>query len=299
MTGIPVLPADGPHVRASVPLRFEDVTQDGRLSLEALPTALVATVWRGLLADAPAARALRGQGIAPILARLRMEGAAGPFSADALVEAEGTYRLARADDGRVMLDMWSDLHGPVGRTYGTVDRAGERALAGRVFAEHVLTRLFAAPGERRVTDLDFPGAPVVTAARAAMPDFASIAALPDGATPLDAAVRVDPLAVTFGLAHTDSNMHVNSLVYLRVFEEAALRRFAALGRGADVLARTVDIAYRKPCFAGQSMRVAQQAFEHLGQLGVTAVLVAESDAADERTLARARPHAYVRMGFER
>lgn len=281
-----------------MPLRFEDVTQDGRLALEALPTALVTTVWRGLLADAPAARALRSQGIAPILARLRMEGTPGPFSADALVEAEGTFRLARADDGRFMLDMWSDLHGPIGRTYGTADRAGERTLAGRVFAEHVLTRLFAPPGERRVTDLAFDGAPEVTATRAAIPPFESIATVPAGATPLEPAMRVDPVPVAFGVVHTDSNMHVNSLVYLRVFEEAALRRFVALGRSAAVLARTVDIAYRKPCFAGQSMRVAQQAFESGGRLGVAAVLVDESSAESDEKLARTRPHAYVRMGFE-
>jgi acyl-CoA thioesterase FadM len=102
----------------------------------------------------------------------------------------------------------------------------------------------------------------------------------------------------FGLVHTDSNMHVNSLVYLRVFEEAALRRFATLGRGASLLGRTLDIAYRKPCFAGQTMRVVQQAFEEQGRLGVAAVLVDEKEAVSDETLARAKPHAYVRMTFE-
>ncbi len=99
--------------------------------------------------------------------------------------------------------------------------------------------------------------------------------------------------------HTDSNMHVNSLVYLRVFEEAALRRFSALGKGAVVLGRTLDIAYRKPCFAGQTMRVVQQAFEHEGRLGIAAVLVEDGEAASPERLARAKPHAYVRITFER
>jgi hypothetical protein len=93
-------------------------------------------------------------------------------------------------------------------------------------------------------------------------------------------------------------MHVNSLVYLRVFEEAALRRFASLGRGAAVLGRQVDIAYRKPCFAGQTMRVALQAFEKDGRLGAAAVLVSEADAVSAEILARAKPHTYVRMAFE-
>jgi acyl-CoA thioesterase FadM len=93
-------------------------------------------------------------------------------------------------------------------------------------------------------------------------------------------------------------MHVNSLVYLRVFEEAALRRFAALGRGASLLGRTMEIAYRRPCFAGQTMRVVQRAFEDEGRLGMAGVLVADADAASEETLARAKPHAYVRMTFD-
>ncbi len=298
-TGIPPFPDGGPRVGASVSLRFEDVTQDGRLVLEALPTALVATVWRVLLADADAVRALRSQGIAPILARLRMEGTLGPFSAHAPIEAEGTYRYARAEDGRFMVDMWSDLHGPVGRTYGAAERAGQRVSAGRVYAEHVLTRLFAPAADRRVTKLDFPGAPAVTETRESLPPFESIASLPDGATPLEPAMRPDTTPIVFGVLHTDSNRHVNSLAYLRVFEEAALRRFVALGRSAEVLARTVDIAYRKPSFAGQSMRVVQQAFEAGARLGVAAVLVSDAAASHGVNLPAARPHAYVRMEFER
>jgi hypothetical protein len=300
VTAIPPIPADGPRAKAPVPLRFEDVTQDGRIVLEALPTALAVAVWRGILAGSYGARALISRGIVPILVRLQLEGTAGPFSSNANgVEAEGTFRLARADDGRFMLAMWADVHATIGSTYGTVDRAGERALAGRVLAEHVLTRPFAAPEHRRVTDLDFPGAPVLSEPRPALPRFETIAALPEGSVPLEPAMRLDPVPMPFGIVHTDSNMHVNSLVYLRVVEEAALRRFVALGGRSDVLARTADIAYRKPCFAGQSMRVALQAFEAGGRLGVAAVLVTEADAATDESLARARPHAYARMAFER
>jgi hypothetical protein len=281
-----------------VHLRFEDVTQEGRLVLEALPNALGPTVWRGILAHDPTSAATFAAGIVPILSRFVLEGAPGPFSANVPVEAEGTCQLARTDDGRYVLDMWAELFGPIGRTYGSTERAGERAVAGRVFAEHVLTRPFAPPGERRVTSLDYPGAPVVTVTRPPSPAYEAIASLPDGATPLEPAMRVDPVPVTFGLVHTDSNMHVNSLVYLRVFEEAALRRFAALGRGSVLLGRMLDIAYRKPCFAGQTMHVVQQAFEADGKLGVAAALVDAKDAQSDATIARAKPHAYVRMLFE-
>jgi acyl-CoA thioesterase FadM len=297
-TAIPPAPKDTPRNTARVHLRFEDVTQEGRLVLEALPNALGPTIWRGILAHDPSSSATFAAGIVPILSRFVLEGAPGPFSANVPVEAEGTCQLARADDGRFMLDMWADLYGPIGRTYGSTEKAGERALAGRVLAEHVLTRPFAPPGERRVTSLDFPGAPKVTATRPPPPAYEVIASVPEGATPLEASKGVDAVPITFGLMHTDSNHHVNSLVYMRVFEEAALRRFAAIGRGSNLLGRTLDVAYRKPCFAGQTMRVVQQAFEWEGRLGMAAVLVEESDAKNEETLAKAKPHAYVRMTFE-
>jgi acyl-CoA thioesterase FadM len=297
-TTIAPAPKDTPRNTARVHLRFEDVTQDGRLVLEALPNALGPTIWAGILAHDPSSSATFAAGIVPILSRFVLEGAPGPFSAHVPIQAEGTCQLARADDGRFMLDMWADLYGPIGRTYGSTERAGERALAGRVLAEHVLTRPFAPPGERRVTSLDFPGAPKVTATRPAPPTYEAIASIPAGAKALETSMGVDAAPITFGLVHTDSNHHVNSLVYMRVFEEAALRRFAALGRGSSLLGRTLDVAYRKPCFAGQTMRVVQQAFEWEGRLGVAAVLVEESDAVSEERLAKAKPHAYVRMTFE-
>jgi len=278
-------------VTAPVPLRFEDVTQDGRLVLEALPNALAPTVWRGKLSETDAARALRRQGIIPILTRLRLLGTEGPFSSSAHVDAEACVRMARTEDGRFVLEMWADLYGNIGRTYGTAERDGQRALAGRVFAEHVLTRPFAPAGQRRVTDLDFDGAPAVATTRAAMPSFESIMALPEGATPLEPCAAPDEVPIAFGVVHTDSNKHVNSLVYLRVFEEAALRRFVSLGRGSSRLARTIDIAYRKPSFAGDVARVVQQAFTAPGgrALGVVATL------ADARG---ARPHTFARLGFD-
>jgi hypothetical protein len=94
-------------------------------------------------------------------------------------------------------------------------------------------------------------------------------------------------------------MHVNSLAYLRIFEEAGLRRFVELGRGSALLGRSIDITYRKPCFAGQVMRVVQHAFEEDGKLGVAAVLVEDKDAKDPLALARARPHVFARMTFEK
>jgi hypothetical protein len=290
VTRIPPLPESAQRATATVYQRFEDVTQDGRLVLEALPNALGPAVWRAIIGKDPSALQLFQRGIVPVLSRFVLEGEPGPLSANAAVEADGGCQLARAGDGRIVLDMWADLRARRERTYGPHDPAAERVPVGRAYAEHVLTRPFAPAEERRVRDLDFPGAPAIVGARPASPPPEAIAALPEGATPLEAGMRVDPVPLTFGVVHTDSNMHVNSLVYVRLFEEAAIRRFMELGRGANVLGRTMDIVYRKPCFAGQTMRIVQQAFEAEGRLGIVSVLVESPDAA--------RPHAAVRMTFE-
>jgi hypothetical protein len=287
----PSMPLGGPRASGRVPLRFEDVTQDGRLVLEALPTAL-GTIWRGLLENDEGRKACVAAGVFPILSRLVLEGGAGPFSAQGKVESGGTGRIARAEDGRFMLELWADLHAPVGRTHSPPGPDETPILAGRVYAEHVFTRPFAPPGQRRVTAFDFEGAPVVRDTRPASPSFESVASLPEGATPIEPAPSADAYPIVFGLVHTDGNMHVNSLAYLRVFEEAALRRFMSLGRGSAVLARRLDIAYRKPCFVGQTMRVVQQAFEIGGRLGVATVLVPHEGPAD------ARPHVYANMLFD-
>ncbi|MDP9037069.1 MAG: acyl-CoA thioesterase [Myxococcota bacterium] len=284
-----------------MPLRFQDVTQDGRLALESLPTALSATVWSGLARD-DGIRAIYGAGIVPILSRLLLEGTPGPFRATAVAAAEGTSRLVRTQEGRFLLEMWSDLRVPAGRTYAPPGSPcdGSLELAGRVFAEHVLTRPFAPPGARRVTSLDFDAAPEVRETQAATLPLDAAATLPEGARPLEPVLALDPIPITFGVVHTDSNGHVNSLVYLRLFEEAALRRFSSLGQEPGLLGRRVDIAYRKPCFVGDTVRVAQQAFLDLsGRLCVAAVLLAGSDTGSHDAMMVARPLSFAWMVFER
>src|SRR5271154_1052612 len=287
-----------------VPLRFEDLTQDGRLVLEALPNALGAIAWRAALPRDPFVRTCFDKGIVAILTRFVVRALPGPFAANAKLEARGSHRIVLADDGRLMLDVAGAIHAPIGRTYSSTAHDGEMVLAGEVLAEHAFTRLFSPPGKRRVTRDDLSDLPPVTETRPASPVPASIATLPVGATTLEPDLRLDTVPFTFGLVHTDSNMHVNSLIYLRMFEEAALRRFVELGRGAAWLAREVDIAYRKPCFAGQTMRVAQQAFMHDGRLGVVATLSPNLDTpenlAGQRAVAAepARPHTFMRMMFE-
>jgi acyl-CoA thioesterase FadM len=239
------------------------------------------------------------QRIVPVLSRLIVKGMPGPFSVRGDLTVEGIFRLARTERGRLMFDMWADVRSSRGRTYGAVDGEGSPALAGQVFAEHVLTRPFAPPGARRVERLEFRGAPEVRDVRGDPVAADTIISIPPGATPIESQMTPEPTPRTFGLLHTDSNHHVNSLTYLRVVEEAALRRFASLGRPANVLGRFIDIAYRKPCFAGQNVRIVLRAYELPGTLGVVAMVV---DDAEEQIALGAngvpRPHVCARMEFE-
>ena len=300
---LPSLP-DTQRATGTFPARYEDVAQDGRLLLEATTVALGASVWGPLIARHPLNAHMRESGIVPILTRLAIEGTPGPFSVMGRLTAHGAFQLAHAraasgDVDRIFLDMWAEVTAPMGRTHGPApERAGESITAGRIFAEHVFTRLFAAPGDRKVTCFDAPGMDAVPSTRRDDRALSAILDLPTGATALDDALRLDPTPIVFGLTHTDSNQHVNSLVYPRLFEDAALRRFASLGKSSAVLARAIEIGFRKPCFAGQTMRIALRAYTLGETIGAVGVYVTESDAASEATLAKARPHAFVHTRFE-
>jgi hypothetical protein len=155
-----------------------------------------------------------------------------------------------------MLFIRTQLSAPLGRTnLPPPDDAGTRASVGSVLTEYVFTRPFAEPNERRVTDLGESGRD------AKVIEWAEPKALLDG--PLE----VDAVPIAFGLTHTDSNQHVNSLVYPRLFEEAVLRR---LGRG-DVLARRLDVRYRKPSFAGDRLSLALNVTERDGAVTASGV----------------------------
>ena len=282
-------PPETEGATARVHLRYEDVSQDGRLLLELLPNALGAAVWGPQLSRDSIAKTCMERGLIPILTRFVIEGTPGPFSVTTPLGVKGRFQLAQGDD-RVYLNMWADLTGPIGRTYPPQpDDAGTLAPAGRIFGEHVFTRLFAPPGERRVKTLDVPGVPDPLPGYAAR-SFASLFEMPEGVRALDE-LAPDELAITFGLLHTDSNQHVNSLVYLRLFEEAALRRFRKLGRDELVLARRLEIAYRKPCFAGDRMRVHVRAVLVDGRLGALAVLAKEGEDPSSA-------HVAARLAFE-
>lgn len=302
MTFIPAEPEVPAAQRASGPLvlRYEDIGQNGKLLLDAMPVVLGPSVWRAVWQQGATA-ALAAEGVLPILSRFVIEGGEGPLSVMSAIEGEGKFQLAHTvgDDGaveRLVLNMWCNVYGEAGRTHGPPPaNAGERLLAGRVFAEHVITRPFGPPEARKVTRISVPGLPEVPPDRYTWrPPEASIE-LPPGARWLDDEFTFDGTPVVFGLDHTDSNQHVNSLVYPRLFVEAALRRLWDHGRKKPLLARAAEIAYRKPSFAGERVRVALRAFARDDAAGVAAILVSDEEAAGP--IGKARPRVFARLRF--
>jgi hypothetical protein len=239
------------------------------------------------------------QGVVAILSRVVLEGGEGPISVNAAAESEGFYHLAHTvrdgEPDKLILGMWASITAPIGRTHPPQPAdAGRRVTAGRIFAEHVFTRPFAPAAERRVRSLDLgDGRPFVPKARHEWREPEAVVALPEGAVAVDEAPVLDEAATIFGADHTDSNQHVNSLVYPRLFIEAALRRFHALRLpGPPPLARAMEIAYRKPCFPGERARISLQAFRVGDRRGITGTLAADGDPPG------ARPRCVARVLFD-
>lgn len=277
---VPELP-DTHRASASMEPRYEDIAQDGRVNLLGFPHALGDVVWRKLMAGHPGNRALLEQGVVPILTRLIIEATEEPTSVTRPMSATGGYELA-TDGERIFLDMFVDVRGKRGRTYERGGDGAEVAL-GRVFAEHIYTRPWGPPETRKVRELDAEGYPRVPDRRRAFRPLEDVASLPPDATLLDAAPVFDPCPIVFGMIHTDSNQHVNSLVYLRLFEEALVRRHGA----GKALARWLEVGYRKPCFAGERVRIQLQAFTRGDELGAFGAFVPEDSG---------KPYCYLAMG---
>jgi len=270
-------------------LRYEDVTQTARLLPIAVPAAL-AGMWRDVLDRHPGARAATSSGVIPILTRLTIATHDQPIRVDRPVETRAGFELARDEDpagavSRLFMNIWCEVHGAAGQLVPP-GPAGPLTLAGQLFAEHTFTRPFAAPDQRRVTRFDVEGYPAIPESLHRSPRPTTAGDAPEGASWLDE-LAVDATEVAFTLDQTDSNQHVNSLVYIRVFVDAVQRRIAAVGRPLTVRSTEIDIAYRKPSFAGDRVRAHLRLFDHAGQLGAAGFIASAGEEA--------RPRCYVRV----
>ncbi len=260
-------------------MRYEDIAQDGALKVLGMPHAIGMVCFRDLWHDTEINQQTRPKGVVSILSRLIMEGTGGPISVRNAVAVDGLYQLAHTRDAqgaveRVLLNMHAALYGPAARTHDPQPaNEGERVHVGRVFAEHVFTRPFGPTKDRKVLALDLVNGPFVPEAHADFRPALSTLDLPQGGRWLEPNLTLDAAPLVFGITHTDSNQHVNSLVYPQLFEDAALRRAFALGRSTSaLLVDHIDIAFRKPCFAGERMWLWLRCFEHEGKVGAVGYL---------------------------
>lgn len=295
---IPYVP-DSQRTQGHSYLRYEEICQDGRVQVLGLAHSVGLVVWRRLLQDHAVTRMSRGMGIVPILSRLILTNTSETIAVGHALTASGGFALAHSTDAagavnRLFMNIWVDLSGPRSRTHAPPPAGhGTVVPLGKVWAEHVFTRPFGPVAERKVLSLPDDQVPDVPPDSYAFRKPADVLALPDDAMAIDQALRSDPAPLVFGLCHTDSNQHVNSLQYPRLFCEAVLRRLAEQGRPLKVLPDYVEVAYRKPCFAGDQVCVAIQTFELPdNRLGAVGCFVRREDAGDP---ANARGHCYVRM----
>ncbi|MEZ4256135.1 MAG: hypothetical protein R3A78_10585 [Polyangiales bacterium] len=286
--------------RASVELRYEDIAEDGRIKAECLPHAMGVVCWRKLVGELPATAILRREAILPILSRLVIVGGGGPLSVRDSVDAHGAYDVRQAVDevgrrDKLVLNLQATIFGVRGRTHGPPpDGAGETMEIGRVFAEHVFTRPFAPPESRKVATLP-AGVHDGPLEEYAWPSNESLLRVPTGASPIDGDALPAALTHTFGLRHTDSNQHVNSLVYPSLLEEAVLRRLADVGRSTRVLMTAVELRYRKPCFVGDAVRWHLALHAEGPRVLATATLLPADAAAGNPA---EKPYCYARATFE-
>lgn len=295
----PVVP-DQQRARAPFPLRYDDIAQTGHMLVTAIPVALGDSGWK-IVSKYISDDTFRRTRILPILSRFVIEAGSAPLSVASRIESESAIQLAHTlgPDGqveRLVLNMWCSIVGEAGRTHGPrPPNAGQLILGGRVFAEHVMTRPFDPPESRRVVELDMPGLPRIPPDRHDWQPPETLMQLPEKASWLDDSFAFDAAPIVFGSDRTDSNYHVNSLVYLRLFIDAALRRLWEHGKRAPLRADALEIAYRKPSFAGERVHVALRAFTCGERVGASLLLVSDKDAAG--AIEAARPRCFARVWF--
>ena len=236
----------------------------------------------------PSAAVFMAEGIVPILSRITTESVGGPIGIQLPVSCDGAFSFVKTTDlsGKVRFraDMWVDVRARHGRTYGKAPSETEPLHPiGRLVAEHVLTRPFGPPERRSVVEL--PAGLSAGEERAWLPPE-SLLELPANATWIEPAASPDPNITLFGLGHTDSNQHVNSLVYPLLLEEAALRRAAALGESPHRFCPFFDLAFRKPYFSGDSARAVLRAYRRGDAFGVVATIGDPRDETAARTFGR-------------
>jgi hypothetical protein len=165
-------------------LRYEDVTQDGRLMPIAIPPSL-SGFWRTVLTKHKGATAAGQSGIIPILTRLTILALDQHVRVDRMIESDVGFELAHDRDAagevsRLFMNVWCDVRGAAGRIVPRTP-AGPLTLAGAV-AERSSRAVRRWRADQK---LQVAGYPELPEARYAAPTPASAGELPENAVWLD------------------------------------------------------------------------------------------------------------------
>lgn len=277
--------------------RYEDLCQDGRANLLYLPHLAGSGLWEALYLHHPFFPAIRETSIVPILSRMKIRLAGGRFSTEERVDAAGTFRMAHLleADGqpRIVMQSWLSASG--------IEAPSDlpTRMLGEAYFEQIFTRITSDPAARRVTQVDWPGEPPVPPTRIPLEKPEQVLLLAPDERALEPDFQPDPVGFVVGLAHTDANQHANSMLYLRLAEEVGLRRLASLGISGVLLGTQLELWWRRPFFAGQTVYAHLRAFQpaegpEVG--GIQGVFSTESDAT--KALA-GRPHSLFQVLYGR
>ncbi len=161
-----------------------------------------------------------------------------------------TIRLGRqvGDDGAIRRLLSESL----GEVYSTHAETGTRVLLARCLKHNVLSRNDADPAKRRVTE--FPSSMKIGGTPERLLSFPSVAEMlraPDGYS--EAARFADSEPHYWSYQQTDMNQHINAMEYVRVLEHFVIDKIAKSGESPrDFLIERARLAYRKPCFSGET-----------------------------------------------
>ena len=301
---IPELPAAAADQEgeAELGLRYEDVCQDGRLRIEGIWPPMGRILWNEARMGASFSR-LAARGIHNVLARVVMRAEDVPISPRVRALSRVRYQLGHTRDAsgevnRIVLGTWLTTESVPSRRAAHAFPAGQRQLVARAYGQHVFTRPSAPPEQRRVVRLDNEALPAVPEARVELPSASELLEAPAGCHFIDPEPRTDAAPLVFGLAHTDLNQHVNFLTYPRCVEDAALRHLAGAAEQRVLLGRGIELAYMKPCFAGDRMRIVLRAFasDSDATLGVCAAFVRDAAFGEARSWESfGRAHCIARL----
>jgi hypothetical protein len=315
----PYEPSTEPPVSAPFDLRYDDLTQHGHIKLSTLHLVLGRVCFDKVWTRHPLFETRR-QGVFPILSRMVLEADPVAVSFTAPLDGRGRVEVAHERDAQGQVsalflnaygEIWglrsrrqpgseshrvqSDRAAGAGSARSSAPLAREPVRVGRAFGEHVLTKPFGPAAERKTLRLEVPGQAAIPAALHTRLPVAEALVLPASAQPLDADFEPDTAPWVFGLVHTDANQHVNSLVYVRAIEEAAVRRLTRHGQPARAIGTRIEINYRKPCFAGETLHCMLRSALGTDGYTVSGYLVADGAPPERahcsfRLLLRQVPH---------